>query len=150
LVHFLANDDHKDTLSLVEIFAESRKTKFTVERPGEHPLFEHFPEELLDALANEEISLHAHSWAVKTDTYKERPQLDDFFNVLAVDEHEGQEFVVAVEGKHYPVTGIMFHPETQSRKGFFVNGVPDGSITGKVNTETTDAIQFYFSKHVRD
>lgn len=53
---------------------------------------------------------------------------------------------MAVEAKNYPVTGIMFHPETQPRH---IVGVADGTLKGKVNNEVTDAINFYFSEHVR-
>lgn len=56
---------------------------------------------------------------------------------------------MAVEGKHYPVTGIMFHPETQQRHTVSTTGKPDDAIHGKVNDEVTDAINFYFSQHVR-
>lgn len=44
----------------------------------------------------------------------------------------------------------MFHPETQNRKGVFIDGVPDGSIKGKVSNGTTDAINYYFSLHVKE
>ena len=54
--------------------------------------------------------------------------------------------MVAVEGKRYPVSGVMFHPETANRH---VVGKRDGSLAGKVNDEVTDAINFYFSEHVR-
>ena len=64
-------------------------------------------------MAEEDLLYHAHDWVIKTDTYAERQPMRDFFNILATDEHNGEEFVVAVEGKHYPVTGVMFHPETQ-------------------------------------
>jgi anthranilate/para-aminobenzoate synthase component II len=45
-------------------------------------------------------------------TYDESQALQDFFTVLATDEKFDLEFIVAVEGNHYPVTGVMFHPET--------------------------------------
>ena len=48
---------------------------------------------------------------VKTNTYSKSNTLADFYDILATDEHEGEEFVLAVEGKHYPVTALMFHPE---------------------------------------
>ena len=60
----------------------------------------------------ENLAVHAHNWVVKTDTYKKSKPLRDFFDILATDEHEGEEFVLAVEAKHYPVTAVMFHPET--------------------------------------
>ncbi len=66
--------------------------------------------------------------------------------MLATDTHDGTEFVVAIEGKHYPVTGVMFHPETQNRH---IIGEPDFSINGKINNKVTDAINFYFSEHIR-
>ena len=48
----------------------------------------------------------------KRNTYKEREPLRNFFEVLATDTLKGEEFVVAVEAKDYPVSGVMFHPET--------------------------------------
>ena len=70
---------------------------------------------------------------------------------MATDEENGEEFVVAVEGKHYPVTGVMFHPETQNRHVVFTGkeGEKVGGIAGKVNNELTDQVNFYFSEHVR-
>lgn len=38
--------------------------------------------------------------------------LADFFKILAVDSHNGTEFVMAVEAKKYPISGTMNHPET--------------------------------------
>ena len=70
---------------------------------------------------------------------------------MATDEENGEEFVVAVEGKHYPVTGVMFHPETQNRHVVFTGkeGEKVGGIAGKVNNELTDEVNFYFSEHMR-
>ena len=56
--------------------------------------------------------MHAHTWTIATETYKTSEALTSFFTVLATDEHEGVEFVVAVESPHYPIAGVMFHPET--------------------------------------
>lgn len=75
-------------------------------------LFNAFPDSLLFKMINEPLLYHAHDWVIFTETYKERKELSDFFNVLATDTDSGDEFVVAVEGKHYPVSGVMFHPET--------------------------------------
>ena len=80
------------------------------------------------------------------DTYKERQPLRDFFDILATDTYEGDEFVVAVEAKKYPVSGVMFHPETQNRH---IVGIADSSVEGKVNDETTDLINYYFSDFIK-
>ena len=95
------------------------------------------------------LAYHSHRWVVETATYDESEELRDFFHILATDEDQGHEFVVAVEGKHYPVTGVMFHPETQPRHSVSKTGEPDGSIIGKVNNEVTDEINYLFSEHVR-
>ena len=63
-------------------------------------------------MGEKDLNLHAHTFVVTTDTYASRPELEDFYNVLGTDTHEGQEFVVAVEAKNYPINGVMFHPET--------------------------------------
>lgn len=99
-------------MSVVKIYKESRKVDFRVDQPKDYELFEKFPEELLEKLQLEDLAVHAHDWVVKTDTYSKSSALTDFFDILATDEHEGEEFILAVEGKHYPVTGLMFHPET--------------------------------------
>lgn len=75
-------------------------------------MFDPFPESILFKMINEPLLYHAHDWVIGVETYEQRQPLQEFFNVLATDTHDGTEFVVAVEGKHYPVTGVMFHPET--------------------------------------
>ena len=63
-------------------------------------------------MAQDDVNLHAHTFVVATDTYAQRSQLSDFYNILATDTHDGTEFVVAMEAKDYPISGVMFHPET--------------------------------------
>ena len=89
------------------------------------------------------LTYHAHDWVIKTDTYERSPALQNFFKILATDTIKGEEFVVAVESPHYPVNGVMYHPETQNRR---IIGEADSSVIGKVNDERTDEINFYFSK----
>ena len=143
IIHYLANEDHKDTLSNVVIYNESRKMDLRMtEIKKNSTLFVDFPDSILFKMINEPLLYHAHDWVIKTDTYNEREQLSNFFNILATDTHNGEEFVVAVEAKDYPVSGVMFHPETQNRH---IVGEVDSSVRGKVNDEVTDAINYYFS-----
>lgn len=93
-------------------------------------------------MGREKLQLHAHDWTVATQTYIDRPQLAEFFDILAVDSHNGVEFVIAVEAKNYPIYGMMSHPETQNIRKF---GGDNKALEGKVNNEVTDAINFYFS-----
>lgn len=59
-------------------------------------VFEHFPDDLLEKMQNENILLHAHDWTIKTDTYAKSEALRDFFKIIATDTFYGEEFVVAV------------------------------------------------------
>lgn len=101
-------------------------------------------------MGNEPLLYHAHDYVIATETYNKRSQLSDFFEILATDTYMGKEFVIAVEGKRYPVTGTMLHPETANRHIVSTTGVVDSSIAGKVNNMKTDAINFYFSKHLNE
>lgn len=65
---------------------------------------------------------------------------------MATDTHD-IEFVVAVEAKDYPIAGVMFHPETQNIRVF--PGGDNSALRGKVNTDTTDKLNFYFSDYLR-
>ena len=60
LVHYLANDDDKDTLSTVNIFGESRKMDFVVDDVKNYSLFSHFPAELVEKMKKEGLAHHAH------------------------------------------------------------------------------------------
>lgn len=91
------------------------------------------------------MALHAHDYVIARKTYEESSLLNNFFNVLAVDTHEGTEFVMAVEAKNYPIAGTMNHPETQNIRVF---GEDDKALKGKVNTADTDEINFYFSSYL--
>ena len=93
-------------------------------------------------MGRDNVQLHAHDWTIATKTYAERPQLAEFFNILAVDTHNDVEFVIAVEAKNYPIYGMMSHPETQNIRKF---GGDNKALEGKVNNEVTDAINYYFS-----
>ena len=76
------------------------------------------------------LQLHAHDWTIATKTYQESPKLAKFFNIIATDNHNGTEFVVAVESPNYPISGVMYHPETQNMRVF---GSDNTALLGKVN-----------------
>ena len=138
IIHYLANEDHKNTLSNLIIYGQSRPMNLKMEAitaRQDRGLFDDFPFGLITAMTTQPINYHAHDWVIHMDTYKERQPLRDFFDILATDTYEGDEFVVAVEAKKYPVSGVMFHPETQNRH---IVGIADSSVEGKVNDETTD------------
>ena len=69
LIHFLANDDDKDTLSDVHIEYESRPVNWTVANLKDYSLFRDFPDWILERMGNEKLAVHSHNWVVKTDAY---------------------------------------------------------------------------------
>lgn len=108
----LTNKESNETLTEVKIYGESRPYDWVVDPKTDSQLFSDFPQTVLTKMGQEALALHAHHFTIATDTYEESSLLSDFFKVLAVDTHEGTEFVLAVEGRDYPIAGVMNHPET--------------------------------------
>jgi hypothetical protein len=98
-------------------------------------------------MGKEPLALHAHDYVITTETYSSSSTLNEFYQVLATDTHEGVEFVVAIEANDYPIAGVMFHPETQNMRVF---GDDVRALEGKVNNKTTDAINFHFSNYLHN
>lgn len=69
------------------------------------------------------------------------------YRVLATDEKDGVEFVIAMEAYRYPIAGTMHHPETQNIR---VLGGTDEALHGKVNTSVTDEINYHFSYYLHN
>lgn len=60
------------------------------------------------------LTYNSHNWSLDPDTFETDSGLKEFFEVLAISympEPDNRPFVVAVEGKKYPVFATLFHPE---------------------------------------
>lgn len=74
LLNALANEGHPETLSEVVIYKESRPLHWQVDDvKANSTLFEDFPEHHLEAMGQESINLHAHTFVVTAETYAQRP-----------------------------------------------------------------------------
>ena len=66
-------------------------------------------------MGEKNLSLHAHSFSITTDTFYKTRGLHEFAKVLNTDfvEKNGTkvEFVNAMEAKNYPIWATMYHPE---------------------------------------
>ena len=113
ILTWLTNDDRLDTVSEVIIYSESRPIQWTVDNPKHYRMYRGFPDSVLRKMAEEPLAYHAHNYVVATETYRQSEALSTFFDFLAVDSHEGTEFIIAIEAKNYPIFGLMNHPETQ-------------------------------------
>ena len=80
-------------------------------------LFQTFPEYLVEAMENEGLALHAHTFSVSTDTFNETPGLKDFMKITQTDtwtrNYDGKEveYIASMEAKDYPIFTTMYHPE---------------------------------------
>lgn len=64
-------------------------------------------------MATEGLGLHAHSYSVGLDTYKQKIGLRRFLKLLQTDHVHGKQFIDAAEAKNYPMYLFMYHPEYQ-------------------------------------
>lgn len=74
-------------------------------------LFSEFSAKTIDAMENEEILWHFHHRSVPVFYYLKFPALSEFFNIISVNDIDGQYIVTAVEAKHYPIYLTQYHPE---------------------------------------
>jgi anthranilate/para-aminobenzoate synthase component II len=109
-------------------------------------MFSGFPASLLTDLKTKAYAFHAHDYVVSRKAFAESQQLSDFFKIVATDSHDNKTFVTAVESRNYPISGVMFHPETQT---ISVIGTDRAALAGKVNNADTDAIMLNFSRFVK-
>jgi gamma-glutamyl hydrolase len=68
--------------------------------------------ELMDKLSTEAISHTNNGNGIKPGVMATDPKLSDFFSVLGVSkDRRGQEYVTALEAKHFPFFSLQGHPE---------------------------------------
>ena len=71
-------------------------------------------------MAQDDILIHFHSWAVSMDTFKKYPRLVDFMKVIQTDVYKNAEngqldtkFIIAMESYDYPIWSTLYHPENK-------------------------------------
>ncbi|XP_074649016.1 gamma-glutamyl hydrolase-like isoform X3 [Tubulanus polymorphus] len=78
----------------------------------ESRMFSHLPSDVLRILQKEAVTANFHHWALLPETYKQYPQLHDFFRVLSTNyDRKGVEFISTMEAISYPFYGTQWHPE---------------------------------------
>ncbi|NP_034411.2 gamma-glutamyl hydrolase precursor [Mus musculus] len=74
-------------------------------------MFKHFPTELLDSLALENLTANFHKWSLSVKNFTENEKLKKFFNILTTNTDGKTEFISSMEGFKYPVYAVQWHPE---------------------------------------
>lgn len=72
-------------------------------------------------LENSPSTLQYHDYGISPTDFLANTHLRRFYRILATaQDHQGREYVAAIEGKYYPIYGVQGHPERQKRSAPFL------------------------------
>ncbi|XP_029007627.1 zgc:171566 [Betta splendens] len=74
-------------------------------------LFRSFPKDLLQSLAEENITSNFHKWSLSTQNYSRNAKLKRFYKVLSTNTDGKKEFISTMEAYRYPFYAVQWHPE---------------------------------------
>lgn len=74
-------------------------------------LFRSFPKDLLQSLADENITPNFHSWSLSMQNYTRNSKLKRFYKVLSTNNDGKKEFISTMEAVRYPFYAVQWHPE---------------------------------------
>ncbi|XP_075952260.1 gamma-glutamyl hydrolase [Anarhichas minor] len=77
-------------------------------------LFRSFPKDLLQSLAEENITSNFHSWSLSMQNYSRNSKLKRFYKVLSTNNDGKKEFISTMEAYRYPFYAVQWHPEKSS------------------------------------
>jgi len=66
---------------------------------------------VIDSLSAEPLAYFNHRQGATVEEWNNNKKLDDFFSILSTTKAQGVDFVSTIEGRKYPVYGVLFHPE---------------------------------------
>ncbi|XP_024126772.1 zgc:171566 [Oryzias melastigma] len=101
---------NKNLLTLTDTKAVSMPLKFTTAAKSSR-LFRSFPKDLLQSLANENITSNFHSWSLSVQNYTKNAKLKRFYRVLSTNSDGKREFISTIEANRYPFYAVQWHPE---------------------------------------
>lgn len=77
-------------------------------------LFRNFPKDVLQSLANENITSNFHRWSLSMQNYTRNAKLKRFYKVLSTNSDGEKEFISTMEAYRYPFYAVQWHPEKSS------------------------------------
>jgi gamma-glutamyl hydrolase len=88
-------------------------------------MFEGFSNIEVSFLENFNSTAQFHNFGLSEAEYKKYPQLDDMLEITSFGyDRKGLKYIATVEGKHYPIYAVQFHPEMVGYTKSNVKGVP--------------------------
>lgn len=100
----------KNVLTLTDTSAVALPLTFTPEAQSSR-LLRTFPKDLLQSLAQENITANFHFWSLSKQNYSRNTKLKRFYKVLSTNTDGKTEFISTMEAYHYPLYAVQWHPE---------------------------------------
>ncbi|XP_056292402.1 zgc:171566 isoform X2 [Pseudoliparis swirei] len=77
-------------------------------------LFRNFPKDLMQNLAEENITSNFHRWSLSVQNFSQSALLKRFYKVLSTNSDGEKEFISTMEAHRYPFYAVQWHPEKSS------------------------------------
>lgn len=100
----------KNMLTLTDTRAVALPLTFTPDAPSSR-LLSSFPKDLLQSLAQENITANFHFWSLSMQNYSRNFKLKRFYKVLSTNTDGKTEFISTMEAHRYPFYAVQWHPE---------------------------------------
>ncbi|XP_013172012.1 PREDICTED: gamma-glutamyl hydrolase A-like [Papilio xuthus] len=77
-------------------------------------MFKQAPEDIVDILANEDVTVNAHQFCIVDKNMESHDLVKDWRVSSYSDDDYGVKFIATIEHRRYPFYGVQFHPEKNS------------------------------------
>ncbi|KAF3690328.1 Gamma-glutamyl hydrolase [Channa argus] len=101
---------NKNLLTLTDTKAVALPLTFTSVAQSSR-LFRTFPKDLMQSLAQQNITPNFHSWSLSMQNYTRNAKLRKFYKVLSTNTDGKKEFISTMEAYRYPFYAVQWHPE---------------------------------------
>lgn len=101
---------NRNLLTLTDTKNVALPLKFTTAAHSSR-MFQHFPKDLMQALAEENITSNFHKWSLSLQNYTRNAKLKRFYRVLSTNSDGKKEFISTMEANRYPFYAVQWHPE---------------------------------------
>uniref|UniRef100_A0A672HX08 folate gamma-glutamyl hydrolase n=1 Tax=Salarias fasciatus TaxID=181472 RepID=A0A672HX08_SALFA len=101
---------NRHLLTLTDTRAVALPLKFTAEAQSSR-MFSSFPRDVMQSLAQENITSNFHKWSLSMQNYSRNAKLRRFYRVLSTNSDGKKEFISTMEAVRYPFYAVQWHPE---------------------------------------
>ncbi|XP_056156867.1 zgc:171566 [Lampris incognitus] len=110
-------------------------------------LFRNFPRDVLQSLADENITSNFHSWSLSKQNYTGNARLKRFYKVLSINSDGKKDFISTMEAYRYPFYAVQWHPEKSPFEWIDKRGMVHSSSAVKASFYTAS---FFVSEAMKN